>query len=221
MIRSCLVLFSCCLVTIFANNRIDEIINALHIMEQNSPPNLVDNYFEIPKYLRTRCAKCSLDQLTELLESIQKECQKQSNCSDEFQRHLEVAFADLKGLSTHVGKCPGSFEDPDLELHADFGSLREWDPFSGFPNWPLFGTPRVRPESPMSKGQACEELNSLKNKVRTKVEVEWHLQLVDTELPPLDQKQKIKIGDIFIYQDADYVCTICIEAKVRGLDPKL
>ncbi|XP_062891263.1 contactin-2-like [Mobula hypostoma] len=26
----------------------------------------------------------------------------------------------------------GSFEDPDLELHADFGSLREWDHSQGF-----------------------------------------------------------------------------------------
>ncbi|XP_062905701.1 tetratricopeptide repeat protein 33 isoform X1 [Mobula hypostoma] len=37
--------------------------------------------------------------------------------------------------------------DPDLELHADYGSLREWDLLSGFHNWPLFGTPRARPKS--------------------------------------------------------------------------
>ncbi|XP_062909428.1 uncharacterized protein LOC134349284 isoform X2 [Mobula hypostoma] len=30
----------------------------------------------------------------------------------------------------------GSFEDPDLELHTGFGSLREWDQFVGFHNWP-------------------------------------------------------------------------------------
>ncbi|XP_062895713.1 polyribonucleotide 5'-hydroxyl-kinase Clp1 isoform X1 [Mobula hypostoma] len=42
----------------------------------------------------------------------------------------------------------GSFEDPDPELHADFGSLQERDPLSCFHNWPLFGTPGARPESP-------------------------------------------------------------------------
>ncbi|XP_062898762.1 uncharacterized protein LOC134343865 isoform X2 [Mobula hypostoma] len=35
------------------------------------------------------------------------------------------------------------FEDPDLELHAGFGSLWEWDPFSGFHDWLLFDMPRV------------------------------------------------------------------------------
>ncbi|XP_062898224.1 uncharacterized protein LOC134343448 isoform X2 [Mobula hypostoma] len=41
----------------------------------------------------------------------------------------------------------GSFEDPDLELHAGFGSLWKWDPFSGFHDWLLFNMPRVWPEN--------------------------------------------------------------------------
>ncbi|XP_062894714.1 uncharacterized protein LOC134340985 [Mobula hypostoma] len=36
-----------------------------------------------------------------------------------------------------------SFEDLDLELHASFGSLREWDLFSGFHKWPLFDMPNL------------------------------------------------------------------------------
>ncbi|XP_059813576.1 uncharacterized protein LOC132385487 [Hypanus sabinus] len=40
----------------------------------------------------------------------------------------------------------GSLEDPELELHAGFGSLREWDPFSGLHDWPLFGMTRGHPE---------------------------------------------------------------------------
>ncbi|XP_072927887.1 SRC kinase signaling inhibitor 1 isoform X3 [Hemitrygon akajei] len=39
----------------------------------------------------------------------------------------------------------GSFEGPDLELHADFGSLREWDLLSGSHDWPLFNIPRMWP----------------------------------------------------------------------------
>ncbi|XP_062887511.1 transmembrane protease serine 11G-like isoform X3 [Mobula hypostoma] len=31
-----------------------------------------------------------------------------------------------------IDACQGSFEDPELELHADFGSLRQWDLLSGF-----------------------------------------------------------------------------------------
>ncbi|XP_062920538.1 BTB/POZ domain-containing protein 19-like isoform X4 [Mobula hypostoma] len=42
---------------------------------------------------------------------------------------------------------PGSFEDTDLELHADYGSLWEWDPLSAFHYWPLFSTPRAWPKS--------------------------------------------------------------------------
>ncbi|XP_072903754.1 uncharacterized protein [Hemitrygon akajei] len=41
----------------------------------------------------------------------------------------------------------GSFEDPDLELQVDFGSLREWDPLLRFRDWPLFDMPRTRPKS--------------------------------------------------------------------------
>ncbi|XP_062909971.1 uncharacterized protein LOC134349500 isoform X1 [Mobula hypostoma] len=39
----------------------------------------------------------------------------------------------------------GTFEDPDLELHADFGSLREWDLRLGSHDWLLFNIPRTWP----------------------------------------------------------------------------
>ncbi|XP_059837470.1 uncharacterized protein LOC132400489 isoform X1 [Hypanus sabinus] len=39
----------------------------------------------------------------------------------------------------------GSFEDPGLELHADFGTLWKWDPLSGPHDRPLFDMPRTRP----------------------------------------------------------------------------
>ncbi|XP_059829460.1 LYR motif-containing protein 9 isoform X4 [Hypanus sabinus] len=44
-----------------------------------------------------------------------------------------------------VDKTKGSFEDPDLELLSDFGSLQEWDPLSGPRDRPLCDIPRTQP----------------------------------------------------------------------------
>ncbi|XP_072125337.1 transmembrane protein 204 isoform X2 [Mobula birostris] len=49
--------------------------------------------------------------------------------------------------SSSSRSCKDSFEDPDLQLHADYGSLPEWDPLLGFHEWPLFSTTRARPKS--------------------------------------------------------------------------
>ncbi|XP_062894106.1 uncharacterized protein LOC134340602 [Mobula hypostoma] len=47
------------------------------------------------------------------------------------------------GQAASIGR--GSFKDPDLELHADFGSLWEWDLLSGPHNWPFFDMPSLGP----------------------------------------------------------------------------
>ncbi|XP_059831353.1 lysosomal acid phosphatase-like isoform X5 [Hypanus sabinus] len=65
----------------------------------------------------------------------------------------ETVMRRLMGLKADKSPGPdglhpkGSFEDPDLELHAGFGSLWEWDPCSGIHDWLLFNMPSVWPES--------------------------------------------------------------------------
>ncbi|XP_072122072.1 uncharacterized protein [Mobula birostris] len=53
----------------------------------------------------------------------------------------------VKKVSHHYFSKAGYFEDPDLEFHAAYNSLREWELLSGFRDWMLFGTPRVWPKS--------------------------------------------------------------------------
>ncbi|XP_059807557.1 HEAT repeat-containing protein 4 isoform X2 [Hypanus sabinus] len=49
-------------------------------------------------------------------------------------------------------KEQGSFEDDDLELHADFGSFQEWDLVLGSHNWLLFDIPRPWPRRLLAFG---------------------------------------------------------------------
>ncbi|XP_059849032.1 uncharacterized protein LOC132406918 isoform X3 [Hypanus sabinus] len=57
----------------------------------------------------------------------------------------------LASTTDWCGHCPvhrtgtfekrlGSFQDPDLELHADYGFLWEWDPLLGFHDWLLLAS---------------------------------------------------------------------------------
>ncbi|XP_072119639.1 HEAT repeat-containing protein 4 isoform X4 [Mobula birostris] len=68
-------------------------------------------------------------------------------------KDMKLALLSLGG-STEVEegmlqkvKEQGSFEDPDPELHADYGSLREYDRLSGFHDWPSYHISRARPKS--------------------------------------------------------------------------
>ncbi|XP_072910289.1 succinate dehydrogenase assembly factor 3, mitochondrial isoform X1 [Hemitrygon akajei] len=68
---------------------------------------------------------------------------------DEFRKNKVAGASEAARFleEWQVGTA-GSFEDPELELHSDFSSLREWDVLSGPHNRPLFDIPRTQPRRP-------------------------------------------------------------------------
>ncbi|XP_059808894.1 uncharacterized protein LOC132382572 [Hypanus sabinus] len=77
----------------------------------------------------------------------------QVSCCDTNPRFACLQSPEILGFRVHssnkklgITVAYGSFEDHDLELHADYGSLWEWDPLSAFHNRLLFGTPKPWPK---------------------------------------------------------------------------
>ena len=85
----------------------------------------------------------------------------------------------------------------------------------------------------MSKRKAHESLNLLKKKICSNCKEEWPAELIacrahclqssllaeldETETPLSSHKQKIRIGDIFNYNEAGFVtCSICLKATAAG-----
>ena len=69
----------------------------------------------------------------------------------------------------------------------------------------------------MSIRKADESLNLLKKKSCSNFKEEWLAELVETKTPLSSHKQKIRIGDIFNYNEAGFVTySICLKANAAS-----